>query len=209
MPSVQHIDVEVRPSQQYQTVGFTARIVFDEPVSLDEAKFEADLAYDELASIALKRIGELAEVRGPETARAPMQSPVAITGHGDWRIASKPEGRGSFRYLPTTVVTESEFVNRAKAKLPDMGFDVDQLVVFDDRGGARGIEAGNEFYCAGKVKARNDSALAAAMQGKSIVANIDFDDSGDLKVTLSRDGKAALQAIQIASQLAGSSSTPF
>lgn len=207
MSKIQHIDIEIRPSQQYQTVGFSTRIVFDEPVSLEEAKFEADLAYEELKSVALKRVHELIQERGPEQAtQSVAHAPSASTG--EWRIANKPEGRGSFRYLPSSVVTESEFVSRAKQKVPALGFDVDEIVVFDDRIGARGLESGGEHYCAGKVKARADSRLAAAMQGKSIVANVDFDETGEIRVTPSRDGKAALQAMQIASQLAGAS-MPF
>lgn len=210
MAAIQFIDIEVRPSQNYQTVGITARLVFPEPVSIEEAKFEADLAYDELKPIALKRIAELSEVRGPEQGRPTIisGSPAPASTGSDWRIGSKPEGRGSFRYLPTTVVTESEFVSQAKALIPALGFNPDEVVVFDDRGGPRGLENGGEHYCAGKVKARQDSRLAAAMQGKAIVANIDFESDGSLKITPSRDGKAALQAMTIASNLMPAS-TPF
>lgn len=210
MSQVSHIDVEVRPSQGYQTVGFTARVVFAEPVSLDEAKFEADLAYAELEDLALKKLdylkskhtsGELAQVARPVFSQP--------TGVGSWAIAYKPNGAGTFEYMPTSVFATDRFVQEAKAQLPSLGLPVEEVVVFDDRGGARGIESGNEYYCAGKVKARSDSRLGAAMQGKSIVGNVDFNKDGTLKVSLSRDGKTALQALQIAGQFATMDATPF
>ncbi len=212
MSQVSHIDVEVRPSQGYQTVGFTARLVFAEPVSLEEAKFEADLAYSELEDLALKKIdflkskhtpGELAQV-------APMQHAAPQSnGSMQWAIAHKPNGAGTFEYIPTSVFSSERFVQEAKAQIPSLNIPEDQVVVFDDRGGARGIEAGQEYYCAGKIKARADSNLAKAMQGKTIVGNVDFNRDGTLKVSLSRDGKAAVAGLTIASQFASMDATPF
>ena len=83
------------------------------------------------------------------------------------------------------------------------------MLVFDDRGGAKGIEAGNEYYCAGKVKARSDSRISMAMGDKSIVGNVDFNRDGTLRVSLSRDGKAAIAGLQIASQFASMDAVPF
>lgn len=207
MPQVQHIDVEVRPSQGYQTVGMTARVVFNEPVSLDEAKFEADLVYHELAQTVLQRVNDLkAKYNEGEPARvAPASQPAASaapSGSLEWKIAYKPKGAGTFEYLSSDSYPTGKFIEEAKALIPGLGIPADEVVVFDDRGGARGIEAGNEYYCVGKVKARQDSKLMQAMQGKSIVANIDFNRDGTLKMSLSRDGKTALQALQIAGQFA-------
>jgi hypothetical protein len=219
MPQVQHIDVEVRPSQGYQTVGFTARIVFDTPASLDEAKFEADLTYHELEELALKRISNLKGKHQQEEV-APIAhlngSSAAANTSGlslDWKIGYKPNGAGSFRYPSTLSYSKERFIEEAKKLLPGLGIPADEVVIFDDRGGTKGIEAGNEYYCAGKVKARQESKLNQAMQGKSIVANIDFGDDGTLKMSLSRDGKTAMQAMAIASQFATlgaiEQSTPF
>ena len=212
MPQVSHVDVEVRPSQGYQSVGFTARLVFPEPISLEEAKFEADLAYAEFEDLALKKIeflkskhteGELAR---PATLAPATSQPASA---GDWKIAYKPKGAGTFEYLPTSVFSSERFIQEAKAQLPSLGIPVEEVVVFDDRGGARGIEAGEQYYCAGKVKARSDSKLGTAMGNKAIVGNVDFNRDGTLKVSLSRDGKAAIAGFQIASQLASMDATPF
>jgi len=211
MSQVSHIDVEVRPSQNYQTVGMTARIVFDPPVSFEEAKFEADLAYAELESVALKRVKDLGEHRGNGIAHPTEQpgAPVAAVSSDSWKQAIKPNGAGNFKFLPTSVVSKQEFIQMAEAKLPELGLDPEQVVVFDDRGGDRGIEAGEKYYCAGKVKARRDSQLESIMDGKNIVANIDFDNDGSLKVSLSRDGKSAVQAMKIAGQMKQMDAVPF
>lgn len=212
MPQVSHIDVEVRPSQGYQTVGFTARLVFPEPVSIEEAKFEADLAYAELEDIALKKIDFLkTKHTDGEPARHAFASQPSPQNSGgmDWKIANKPNGAGSFEYLSSSSFPTERFVQEAKTHLPSLGLPLEEVVVFDDRGGAKGIESGNEYYCAGKVKARSDSNLLKAMQGKSIVGNVDFNKDGTLKVSLSRDGKTALQALQIAGQFATMDATPF
>ena len=211
MSQVAHIDIEVRPSQNYQTVGFNARLVFDPPVSFDEAKFEADLAYAELESIALKRVKELGEHKGSGIPHPMEQSgmPVASVSGDNWKQAIKPNGAGNFRFLPTTIFSKQDFIRAAEQLLPSLGLDPEQVVVFDDRGGDRGIEAGEKYYCAGKVKARKDSQLESIMDGKSIVANIDFDNDGSLKMSLSRDGKTAVQAVKIAGQMKSMDAVPF
>lgn len=209
MSQVSHIDIEVRPSQNYQTVGLTARIVFDPPVSFDEAKFEADLAYAELESVALKRVKDLGEQRGIALPSEQMGAPILAVSGDNWKQAIKPNGAGTFKFLPTSVVSKQKFIEMAEDKLPGLGIDKEQVVVFDDRGGDRGIEAGEKYYCAGKVKARKDSQLESIMDGKSIVANVDFDDDGTLKVSLSRDGKTAIQAMKIAGQMKTMDAVPF
>ena len=212
VPQIEYIDVEVRPSQNYQTVGFTARVSFVEPVSVEQAKFEADVIYDELASLALKRIEELSSLRPNETPVAQV-SRGAATSSDEWRLAHKPNGAGSFKYLPTSVFSKKDFIEVATAKLAEMGVDTEQVVVFDDRGGDRGLERGEQHYSAGKVKVRPDTQYAAAMAGKAIIGSVDFGDSGEIRVSISRDGKSALNAVKIAGQLSSMDAvaepTPF
>lgn len=206
-PKVEYIDVEVRPSQNYQTVGITARITFGEPVAMEQAKFEADVAYNELVEIALKRIEELSSLRPMENAPAPAQGGGG-TGQMEWRMAHKPNGAGSFKYIPTDSYSKRDFIENATAALAEMGVDTEQVVVFDDRGGDRGLERGEQHYSAGKVKVRPDTQYAAAMNGKAIIGSVDFTDSGKIRVSISRDGKSALNAVKIAGQLSSMDATP-
>ena len=206
-PQIEYIDVEVRPSQNYQSVGFTARVSFKEPVSMEQAKFEADLIYDELASLALKRVEELSALRPNESPAANVQK-GADTGDAEWRLAHKPNGAGSFKYIPSASFSKRDFIDKAMEKLTEMGLDTEQVVVFDDRGGDRGLERGEQHYSAGKVKVRPDTQYAAAMNGKAIIGSVDFGDSGEIRVSISRDGKSALNAIKIAGQLSSMEATP-
>jgi hypothetical protein len=209
MAQVEFIDVEVKPSQNYQTVGFTTRLVFNPPVSLEEAKFEADLAYAELEEVALKRVSELGKSRSGIEIPAHQMGVVAPTASSDaWVTAYKPNAAGTFKFLPTTVMSKQDFITAAESQLAGLGLNPEEVVVFDDRGGDRGIESGEKYYCAGKVKARRDSRLESIMDGKSIVGNVDFNHDGTLKVSLSRDGKTAVQAMKIAGQLSSLGATP-
>lgn len=206
-PKVEYIDVEVRPSQNYQTVGITARITFSEPVVMEQAKFEADVAYNELVEIALKRIEELSSLRPNESASAPAQG-GGSTGKAEWRLAHKPNGAGSFKYIPTDSYSKRDFIDNAMDALSEMGIDTEQVVVFDDRGGERGLELGEQHYSAGKIKVRPETQYAAAMNGKAIIGSVDFTNSGNIRVSISRDGKSALNAIKIAGQLSSMDATP-
>jgi hypothetical protein len=51
------------------------------------------------------------------------------------------------------------------------------------------------------LKVKDGTRLAQALQGKSIVGSVDFNNDGSIRVSLSRDAKAALQAIGIADNL--------
>ena len=221
MSMVSEFTIEVKPSHNYQSVSFSTTLTWATPVTLDEANFEADVAYAELQEIALKRVNELAAIRGSEQPQAhgPIQQSGSMPGvnpadDSTWPTAYKPNGAGSFKYLPTSVVPRQRFIEMVEAKLPELGIKPDDVVIYDDRGGDRGIENNGHSYTAGKVKVKTESPLAAAMQGKTILANVDFVPGGDVHVSLSRDGKTAMQAAKIASQFASmgaveETSTPF
>jgi len=214
MAQVAHIDVEVRPSQNYQGVGFTARLVFEPPVSFEEAKFEADLAYSELEEIALKRVASLSNLREPVSAvyggtPSNVKEGVDVNNVNSWPTAFKPNGAGNFKYIPLSAISKQEFIEKASVKAQEMGIPISEITVFDDRDGQQGIESGGQQYSAGKIKVKPDSRLSAAMQGKAILASIDFVAGGDVKVAFSKDGKAAMGAMQIAGQMASLEATPF
>lgn len=203
MSKIAHIDVEVRPSIGFQTVGYTARVQFDEPKTLDEAIAEASFVRETLTAKAHEDIQSLVDHRlsseAEQKAQAP-KAPAVSSGEG-WAIANKPDGKGTFRYLTTAVYPSDHFRDAIKGQLSSLGVDSDEVDVFDDRVGNYGLESGNEGYTAGKIKVKKDTKLAQAMAGKSIVGGADFAPDGSVKVSLSKDGKAALQALQIAANL--------
>jgi len=212
MPLITHIDVEVRPSIGFQTIGYTARVQFDQPLDAVEALHKVGEVRDLLTEQAHKDLESLVEHRRSSEvevrAQAP-QAPATITPAADgWAVATKPKG-GQFRYLTTAVYPVERFKADAISAVRAAGVDVDSVEVWDDRTGKYGLESGNEGYTPGKVKAKDGTALAKAMQGKSIIGGIEFNNDGTLRFSLSRDGKAAVQALQIAGNLKAMDATPF
>lgn len=216
--TIQHVDVEVRPSIGFQTVGLTARISFDPPVDADEALFEANLLRDRLnaeAQAALEvLIGQRQEAeasRPTVSAPAPATAPSAPVPSDGWAIGIKPKGAGTFRYLTTNAYSTDRLKQEVSAALPALGIDPADVDIYDDRTGKYGLESGSEAYQPAKVKVKDGTRLASALQGKAIVAGVDFNNDGTIKVALSKDGKAAIQALTIAATLGGiqSEPTPF
>ena len=204
MSKITHIDVEVRPSIGFQTVGYTARVQFDEPLEAVEALDKVADVRELLTEQAHKDIEVLVAQRHSsgleQKAQAPAAPAVAPSADG-WALANKPNGKGTFRYRTTSAVTSDEFRAAIVAQLPSLGIDPEDVDVFDDRVGNYGLEKGNESYSAGKIKVKSGTKLEAALAGKTVVGGADFGTDGSVKVSLSRDGKAALQALQIAANL--------
>ena len=213
MPLITHIDVEVRPSIGFQTVGYTARVQFDEPLDIKDALTQASAVREALTLKAHEDVQSLVEFRmsseAEQKAQAP-QAPVTTTvpATDGWAVANKPKG-GQFRYLTTAVYPIQKFKDDAIAAVREAGINVDDVEVWDDRTGKYGLESGNEGYTPGKVKAKDGTTLAKAMGGKSIIGGIEFNNDGTLRFSLSRDGKAAVQALQIAGNLKQLDATPF
>ena len=214
MALVTHMDVEVRPSIGFQTVGYTARVVFDEPIDAVQALAEVADVREMLTEQAHKDIDGLVAVRqSSETevrAQAPQPvstaAPVASDG---WAVGSKPNGKGQFRYVTTAHYPSDKFKADAAALVAEAGISVDEVDIWDDRTGKFGLESGNESYTPGKVKAKDGTTLLQAMGGKAIVGGIEFNNDGTIKFALSRDGKAAVQALAIAGNLKKMDAVPF
>lgn len=204
MASITHIDVEVRPSIGFQTIGYTARIQFDQPVEAVEALDKASEVRDLLTEQAHKDLDGLVEYRQRSEGEAKAQSPApayAPSGGLEWATGTKPNGKGTFRFVTTASLGIAEFKQAAVAQLAGLGLNPDEVDVYDDRTGRYGLEEGNEGYSAGKLKVKDGAPLAAALQGKSIIGSVDFNNDGTIRVSLSRDAKAAQQALSIAANL--------
>lgn len=212
MALVSHMDVEVRPSIGFQTVGYTARVVFDEPIDAAEALDKVTGVREMLTEQAHKDIDGLVAVRQSSETEQRAQAPqpaAAPVGDDGWAVGSKPNGKGQFRYVTTAHYPSDKFKSDAAALVAEAGVNVEDVDIWDDRTGKYGLESGNESYTPGKVKAKDGTALLQAMQGKAIVGGIEFNNDGSLKFALSRDGKAAVQALAIAGNLKQLDATPF
>jgi hypothetical protein len=216
MASITHIDVEVRPSIGFQTIGYTARIQFDAPIDAIEALDKAGAVRDLLTEQAHKDLDALVAYRQKSEGEAKAQSPApaytptALSGGVEWATGNKPNGKGTFRYVTSNSLGYREFKDAAIAQLAGLGLNPDDVEVFDDRTGKYGLESGNEVYSPGKLKVKDGTTLASALpDGKSIVGSVDFNNDGSVRVSLSRDAKAALQALSIAANLRTLDATPI
>jgi hypothetical protein len=124
-------------------------------------------------------------------------------------VANKPQGKGQYRYVTTAHYPTDQFKADAAALVTAAGVNVEDVDIWDDRTGKYGLESGNESYTPGKVKVKDGTTLAQAMQGKGIVGGIEFNNDGSLRFALSRDGKAAVQALSIAGNLKQMDAVPF
>jgi hypothetical protein len=134
---------------------------------------------------------------------------MAAPSADGWAVGSKPQGKGQYRYVTTAHYPSDKFKADALALVAQAGVNAEHVDVWDDRTGKYGLESGNESYTPGKVKAKDGTPLAQAMQGKNIVGGIEFNNDGTIKFALSRDGKAAVQALAIAGNLKQLDATPF
>lgn len=215
MALVSHMDVEVRPSIGFQTVGYTARVQFDEPIDAVEALEKVSGVREMLTEQAHKDIdGLVAHRQSSETeqrAQAPAapSAPSAPVGDDGWAVGNKPNGKGQFRYVTTAHYPSDKFKADAATAVAAAGVNVDDVDIWDDRTGKYGLESGNESYTPGKVKAKDGTTLLQAMGGKAIVGGIEFNNDGTIRFSLSRDGKAAVQALSIAGNLKQLDATPF
>lgn len=211
MASITHIDVEVRPSIGFQTVGYTARIQFDQPVDTEQALTEVAPVRERLTKQAHADIEALVAHRTESEVEQRAQAPQAPapTGQTEWLTGTKPNGKGTFRFVASSSMDYKQFKDAAAAQLPALGLNPDDVDIFDDRTGKYGIESGNEAYSAGKLKVKDGTPLAKAMQGKSIIGSVDFNNDGSVKVSLSRDARSAMQALSIAANLQQLDATPF
>ena len=212
MALVSHMDVEVRPSIGFQTVGYTARVVFDEPIDAAEALDKVTGVREMLTEQAHKDLDGLVAVRQSSETEQRAQAPqpaAAPVGDDGWAVGSKPNGKGQFRYVTTAHYPSDKFKADAATLVAQAGVNVEDVDIWDDRTGKYGLESGNESYTPGKVKAKDGTTLLQAMQGKAIVGGIEFNNDGSLKFALSRDGKAAVQALSIAGNLKQLDATPF
>lgn len=206
---VKHIDIEVRPSRGYQTVGYTARVVFDDPIPAVQAIAEAEETGALLVEAAQAAIDQLIETntstKAAPAAAAPSTPAAAAApaaGNLEWLEGEKPNNAGTIRYVSSKSISSQQLREAAVAQLSSLGLSTEMVDVFDDRVGNYGLESGNASYSAGKLKVKDGTPLAAALQGKKIAGSVDFRQDGSIVVSLSKDAKAAMQALDVAKSLA-------
>ncbi len=215
------VNITARPSRQYQTVEVQLGYSFPQPTAYTDALPVLSDLWDQVSEEANQRLDELVAAKGatevatiaqavaqPTTvvtnAAIPQQRTAAApaAGAGGWATGTKPNGNGTFEYLPTSVFPMDRFKDEATRLALETGLPGDQIEVWDDRSGNYGLESGNPQYSCGKVKAKKDTAVAAAAEGKPILASVSFNRDGSLHVHLNKSGEAVLAGLRMAAKFA-------
>lgn len=221
---ITHLDIEVAPSFEYQSAPLRGRVEFPSPRSPAEINEAYDAYYEHLKGLAKAKVNDLvvekraAEQRVKQQAgqqaqqaatqaaqsggqQAPQQNQGQQQGGSPWEIGTKPNNKGTFKYLPTSVFSKDDFLAAAEQLAQAEGIDTDQTIIWDDRTGNYGLESGKNQYAAGKIKAKDDTVYKASLGGRSL-GYLDFnEDSGELELYVTKDGKAAIEQAQAASQV--------
>lgn len=219
-----HIDVTVSKSRSYQKVDLTGRWVFAQPAQYVDivpaiAELEANLR-DEAEAILETIVAEAQA--GKNTAPTPAAAPAVPqagapapqqavpanapgggahpNGNG-WKVAQKPDNKGTIDYLSVDVVDSDTFRAQVEAQLPGLGIDPSQVSVYDNRVGNYGCETtGNTIWSLVSVKAQDGSPFKQVSGNKSLVA-VDFNRDGSLWVRLTKVGEQAINAVRMAQQM--------
>jgi len=99
---------------------------------------------------------------------------------GQFLMAKKPdkaEGPKEFRYLPTSVVSKRELEDQSKALAKERGFDVSELIAFDNRD-----RLDKPGWGACVVKARRGSNLADKLGDRDTVGYTAWNAEGKLVI---------------------------
>lgn len=215
------VTVEVTPSWGYQKVTVSGTVTFATPRSYADALPAIEDLYEALEQSSAEKVDRLVALKeereGANRQKVAASSPAAFgsaapaapatvpqtPGTLPWQQGTKPNGKGAFRYLPSSYIGTDTLKAQAELQLEGLGLSKADVNIFDNRVGQYGLEGGHDSYSVGVIKAKQDSPLLAALGGKAIVGNVDFNDDGSVRASLSRDGKAAVQAMSIAQQLGG------
>lgn len=94
-------------------------------------------------------------------------------------------------FLPTTVMPTEALKQRVANVIREHGLDANHFVVFDNRPGDKGLEAGQPNYSVARVVAGQDGPFAQQLGNKTAFF-IDFTREGALKVTPSNEMQTML-----------------
>lgn len=141
----------------------------------------------------------------PQAAPAQQQQQVV------WATGSNPRG-DTFEYRPTTNLPTETFKNVIKQRIAEAGEDPNHFAIFDERMGARGLEAGGSNYGPATVKTTTSHPAHAAMkQGNKVSAAffVDFTKDGNVKVNATNKFKEALEGAGQPAASVPSNDVPF
>lgn len=154
------VDVKVSPNPKYCSVGTalgTDEIPKDKLDAYHKRLTEMAEEYSRQA-LAVVTDGETTPQKGSTT---PQTSSEA---RDNWKYAPSPDGQRTIRWLPTSTVSEKAVFAQAASYLEDVGEDVDQWWVNDDREGEYSLAGGYKRWAPVALKPKPSHPLHDAMQ---------------------------------------------
>lgn len=207
--------VEVRPSREFQGAGVTLHYEFGTPVDKTDviepyaraAEFAEELAGQQLDQLvdaaAAKKRGEVERQRkpaAPPTQGVPDPTP---SGEIDWRQASKPGNKGTFRFRSTSDLSMDALKEMILAEVAKTGADPSLHQVWDNRPKLEETGTGYSFV---QVRPTDENPAAPFHRNQKGYtkdsAFVDFNDDGTIRVTISNKYQEAVKSAQIAAEQA-------
>lgn len=130
----------------------------------------------------------------PATVAVANGATVPPTGGLQWGSVKSKFGEGELRFVTTASQSTDELKNLALAQMQQKGLNPEALVVWDNRTGARGLEAGIPAGCVAAVKVSKEAADFVPAEIQTVaIARVKHNSDGSLYVWLTKEGEAALK----------------
>lgn len=123
-----------------------------------------------------------------QAAPAQPQQPAQPQGQqpsGGLLQGSKPQGKGTFQYPSTFTLPEELLKEQVREGIVEAGYDPDHFVVYDNRTGNNGLEAGGQAWSFATARAADNTAWQQHI-GKSAAFYIDAQDAHHVTVKPSK-----------------------
>lgn len=116
------------------------------------------------------------------------------TGGLQWGSVKSKFGEGELRFVSTASQSTDELKNLVLNQLKGKGLNPEALVVWDNRTGARGLEAGVPAGCVAAVKVSKEAQEFVPAEIQTIaIARAKHNADGSLYVWLTKEGESALK----------------
>jgi hypothetical protein len=121
-------------------------------------------------------------------------APAPATGGLQWSSVQSKFGEGELRFVTTSSQSTDELRARTLEQLREKGLNPDALVVWDNRTGPRGLEAGVPAGCVAAVKVAKEAQEFVPAEVQSLaIARVKHNSDGSLYVWLTKEAEAALK----------------
>lgn len=141
------------------------------------------------------QFGQTAPVAGPSATVAVANGAAPVSNGQQWASVKAKFGDGELRFITTVSYPSEQLKNDVlQQMLTKFGINPQALVVWDNRVGPKGLEAGVPAGCVTAVKIATEARDFVSSELHSVaVARSKFNADGSLYVWLTKEGEAALK----------------